>query len=272
MLASSRLKSSLLPACHRAPRGSRLSSGEHVLRCHIADRAVQTDRVVIHVGLVQGPRIFQGSSVNGWIHSDFSDVSSQGGNRPALISVFSDRFGQNPPLVPHVMRHPVLVRAPRTFIKATSSAINSAKTWSLVCTSFSKNSIRPLCRPADGWGVTWFGKRQLRSPLLPEIEHRLCKFSSSHSVETANLSQKAPSQGGYFFFGSVMFTLVSHTLSRISNRRTFCPFPAEAGHCIAPSAPAASERTTYSGRSSIKEPRFLTRANTLVPLQKPKLC
>src|SRR5215471_10341792 len=38
-----------------------LLSDEHVLRCHIADRAVQTDGVVvIHVALYQAPPIFRG--------------------------------------------------------------------------------------------------------------------------------------------------------------------------------------------------------------------
>ena len=46
-------------------------------------------------------------------------------------------------LIPHVMRHPGLGQSsPRLFFNAMCSAINSAKTSSLVCTFFSKNSIR----------------------------------------------------------------------------------------------------------------------------------
>src|SRR5260370_1933587 len=46
-------------------------------------------------------------------------------------------------LVPHVVRHPVPGQSsPRLFFSAMCSAINSAKTSSLVRTLFSKNSIR----------------------------------------------------------------------------------------------------------------------------------
>src|SRR5271170_947827 len=46
-------------------------------------------------------------------------------------------------LVPHIVRHPHFRQSsPRLFFKAMCSAINSARTSSLVCTFFSKNSIR----------------------------------------------------------------------------------------------------------------------------------
>src|SRR5271170_7333343 len=46
-------------------------------------------------------------------------------------------------LVPHIVRHPHLGQSsPRLFFKAMCSAISSARTSSLVCTFFSKNSIR----------------------------------------------------------------------------------------------------------------------------------
>ena len=46
-------------------------------------------------------------------------------------------------LVPHIMRHPGLGQSsPRLFFNAMCSAISSARTSSLVCTFFSKNSIR----------------------------------------------------------------------------------------------------------------------------------
>src|SRR5258707_14052383 len=46
-------------------------------------------------------------------------------------------------LIPHIMRHPILGQSsPRLFFSAMCSAISSARTSSLVCTFFSKNSIR----------------------------------------------------------------------------------------------------------------------------------
>ena len=46
-------------------------------------------------------------------------------------------------LVPYIVRHPHLAQSsPRLFFKAMCSAISSARTSSLVCTFFSKNSIR----------------------------------------------------------------------------------------------------------------------------------
>src|SRR5271169_6706161 len=46
-------------------------------------------------------------------------------------------------LIPHIMRHPGLGQSsPRLFFNAMCSAISSARTSSLVCTFFSKNSIR----------------------------------------------------------------------------------------------------------------------------------
>src|SRR5208283_5447937 len=46
-------------------------------------------------------------------------------------------------LVPHIVRNPHLGQSsPRLFFKAMCSAISSARTSSLVCTFFSKNSIR----------------------------------------------------------------------------------------------------------------------------------
>src|SRR6202795_3872109 len=46
-------------------------------------------------------------------------------------------------LIPHIMRHPDLGQSsPRLFFNAMCSAISSARTSSLVCTFFSKNSIR----------------------------------------------------------------------------------------------------------------------------------
>src|SRR5208283_3205636 len=46
-------------------------------------------------------------------------------------------------LIPHIMRHPARGQSsPRLFFNAMCSAISSARTSSLVCTFFSKNSIR----------------------------------------------------------------------------------------------------------------------------------
>src|ERR1700738_3284760 len=46
-------------------------------------------------------------------------------------------------LIPHIMRHPGRGQSsPRLFFNAMCSAISSARTSSLVCTFFSKNSIR----------------------------------------------------------------------------------------------------------------------------------
>src|SRR5437867_4615955 len=46
-------------------------------------------------------------------------------------------------LIPHIMRNPDLGQSsPRLFFNAMCSAISSARTSSLVCTFFSKNSIR----------------------------------------------------------------------------------------------------------------------------------
>src|ERR1700728_5281804 len=46
-------------------------------------------------------------------------------------------------LIPHIMRHPACGQSsPRLFFNAMCSAINSARTSFLVCTFFSRNSIR----------------------------------------------------------------------------------------------------------------------------------
>src|ERR1700687_4116433 len=58
----------------------------------------------------------------------------------ALLRPASDEIYH---LIPHIMRHPGLGQSsPRLFFKATCSAISSARTSSLVCPFFSKNSIR----------------------------------------------------------------------------------------------------------------------------------
>src|SRR5215813_11055894 len=61
-------------------------------------------------------------------------------------------------LIPHIMRHPGLGQtSPRLFFNAMCSAISSASTSSLVCTFFSRNSIR-LCFSSAwrrGRSVVW---------------------------------------------------------------------------------------------------------------------
>src|SRR5262250_1337378 len=56
-------------------------------------------------------------------------------------------------LIPHIMRHPGRGQSsPRLFFSAMCSAISSAKTSSLVCTFFSKNSIRFCFSSTWRWG------------------------------------------------------------------------------------------------------------------------
>src|SRR5215472_9445254 len=56
-------------------------------------------------------------------------------------------------LVPYIIRHPVPGQSsPRLFFSATCSAINSAKTSSLVRIFFSKNSIRFCFSSTWRWG------------------------------------------------------------------------------------------------------------------------
>ena len=58
----------------------------------------------------------------------------------ALLRPASDKIHH---FIPHIMRYPILGQSsPRLFFSAMCSAISSARTSSLVCTFFSKNSIR----------------------------------------------------------------------------------------------------------------------------------
>src|SRR5271166_5642758 len=61
-------------------------------------------------------------------------------------------------LIPHIVRYPDLGQSsPRLFFNAMCSAISSARTSSLVCTFFSKNSIRFCFSSAwrRGRSVVW---------------------------------------------------------------------------------------------------------------------
>src|SRR6266853_811654 len=61
-------------------------------------------------------------------------------------------------LIPHIVRYPGLGQSsPRLFFNAICSAISSARTSSLVCTFFSKNSIRFCFSSAwrRGRSVVW---------------------------------------------------------------------------------------------------------------------
>src|SRR5437879_3336690 len=61
-------------------------------------------------------------------------------------------------LIPHIVRHPGRSQSsPRLFFSAMCSAISSARTSSLVCTFFSRNSIRFCFSSAwrRGRSVTW---------------------------------------------------------------------------------------------------------------------
>jgi hypothetical protein len=79
-------------------------------------------------------------------------------------------------LIPHIMQHPGRGQSsPRLLFNAMCSAISSARTSSLVCTFFSKNSIRFCFSSAwrRGRSVVWkAGRSVLEELFLPAVEHR----------------------------------------------------------------------------------------------------
>src|ERR1019366_8171604 len=93
--------------------------------------------------------------------SDAQPMNESSGTDLALLRPAPDEIHH---LIPHIVRYPGLGQSsPRLFFNAMCSAISSARTSSLVCTFFSKNSIRFCFSSPGGEDAPSFGRRPLRS-------------------------------------------------------------------------------------------------------------
>src|SRR5271165_4211936 len=113
------------------------------------------------------------------------------------------------------------------------SAINSARTSSLVCTFFSKN-LNPfllLLHLAVGTLLSLKGSRSvLEELLLPAVEHRRPQAQFLTQVRDRNPVQKVAPQNGHLLLCGVMLSFLFIRSLRYLNGRTLSPFPTEAGH------------------------------------------
>src|SRR6202158_3593511 len=97
-------------------------------------------------------------------------------------------------LIPHIVRYPGLGQSsPRLFFNAICSAISSARPSSLVCTFFSKNSIR-FCFSSTwrrGRSVAWKAAAPFSKNSFCQRQNTVgCSPSSSHRSETGTLSKR----------------------------------------------------------------------------------
>src|SRR5213079_3130591 len=83
-------------------------------------------------------------------HADAQPRNESSGTDLGLLRPAPDEIHH---LIPHIVRHPGRGQSsPRLFFNAMCSAISSARTSSLVCTFFSKNSIRFCFSSTWRWG------------------------------------------------------------------------------------------------------------------------